>query len=188
MAKKRSRQSREAEWVTARQQGRRDNQLANKRQREGRRTRGKREGRRQRTRGGGAPRGQEAAAARREASRQPAGGASGASSSSSASFPPCRDCGALREIPSYGVGSDVSRIVTPLALLPSLPPSDAWRALLAAVAPATTVLIAMGAGPRQTRGKRQAEAVAEVVNDPATETGAAAAAATVAAAGNRGGK
>ena len=54
----------------------------------------------------------------------------------------------------------------------------------------------MGAGPRQTRGKRQAEAVAEVVNDPATETGAAAAAAaavavaaaTVAVAGNREGR
>jgi len=65
-------------------------------------------------------------------------------------------------------------------LLPSLPPSDARRALLAAVAPATTVPIAMGAGPRQTRGKRQAEAVAEVVNDPA--------AATVAVAGNREGR
>jgi len=55
----------------------------------------------------------------------------------------------------------------------------------------------MGAGPRQTRGKRQAEAVAEVVNDPATETGVAAAAAaaavavaaaTVAVAGNREGR
>jgi len=49
---------------------------------------GKWEGRRQRTRGGGAPRGWEAAAARREALQQPAGGTSGASSSSSASFPP----------------------------------------------------------------------------------------------------
>ena len=56
--------------------------------REGRRARGKREGRCQRTRGGGAPRGREAAAAQHEASRQPAGGASRASSSSSASFPP----------------------------------------------------------------------------------------------------
>ncbi len=30
---------------------------------------------------------------------------------------------------------------------------------------AATVPIAMGAGPRRTRGKRQAEAVAEVVNE-----------------------
>jgi len=54
------------------------------------------------------------------------------------------------------------------------------------------VPIAVGAGPRQTRGERQAEAVAEVVNDPATETGAAAAeaaaAATVATSGNKGGR
>jgi hypothetical protein len=79
--------------------------------REGRCTRGKREGRRQRTRGGGAPRGREAAAARREASRQPAGGASGASSSFSAYSPPRRDGGAPREIPSDDGGSDFSRVV-----------------------------------------------------------------------------
>jgi len=63
MAKKRSRQSREAESAAAQQQGRRNNQPANKRQWEGRHTRGKGDVRRQRTRGGGAPRGQEAAAA-----------------------------------------------------------------------------------------------------------------------------
>ena len=78
--------------------------------REGRCTRGKREGRRQRTRGGGVPRGREAAAARR-ASRQPAGGASGASSSFSAYSPPRRDGGAPREIPSDDGGSDFSRVV-----------------------------------------------------------------------------
>jgi hypothetical protein len=155
MAKKRSRQSREAESAAARQQGQCDNQLANKRQREGRRTRGKREGRRQRTRGGGALRGQEAAAAGREASRQPAGGASGASSSSSASFLPRRDGGPC-ENPSDGGGSDVSRVirefgigeirastivvVDPLTSPPSSPPSDAWRALLAAAAPAAKQL------------------------------------------------
>ena len=123
---------------------------------EGRRTRGKREEMCQRTRGGGAPRGQEAAAARHEASRQPAGGASGASSSSSASFPPHRDGGTPRKIPSDCGGSDVSRVVhefvigevrastvvvvDPLASPPSLPLSDAWRALLAAVAPAAKQL------------------------------------------------
>jgi hypothetical protein len=118
----------------------------------------------------------------REASQQPAGGASGrASSSSSASFPPCQDSGAPREIPSAGGGSDVPRvvrefgiskicastavIVDPLASLPSSPPLDMRRALLAVAAPAATVPIATGAGPRQTRGKQQAEAVAEVVND-----------------------
>ena len=61
MAKKRSRQSREAESAAARQQGRRDNQLANKRQREGRHTRqtggeasvDKRRRSAERTRGGG---------------------------------------------------------------------------------------------------------------------------------------
>jgi len=155
MAKKRSRQSRKAEWVAAQQQGRSDNQLASKRQREGRRTRGKQEGRHQRTTGGGAPRGQEAAAARREASRQPAGGASGASSSSSASFLPRRD-GVPFENPSDGGGSDVSRVirefgigkirastvfvVDPLASPPSSPQLDAWRALLAAAAPAAKQL------------------------------------------------
>jgi hypothetical protein len=45
--------------------------------------------------------------------REVEGGASGASSSSSdaASFPPRRDGGAPREIPSNGGGSDVSRVV-----------------------------------------------------------------------------
>ena len=81
MAKKRSRQSREAELAAARQQVRRDNQLANKRQTGGEAYK---------TNGRGGVSGQEAAerredkrrrwpAARREASRQPAGGASGAS-------------------------------------------------------------------------------------------------------------
>jgi hypothetical protein len=155
MAKKRLRQSREAEWVAARQQGRRDNQLANKRQREGRRTRGKQEGRHQGTTGGGAPRGQEAAAARREASRQPAGGASRASSSSSASFLPRQDGGPF-ENPNNGGNSDVSCVirefgigkirastvvvVDPLASPPSSPQSDVRRALLAAAAPATKKL------------------------------------------------
>ena len=120
--------------------------------REGRRTRGKQEGRRQRTRGGRAPRGQEAAAAQHEASRQPAGGASRASSSSSASFPPRRDGSTPRKIPSDDGGSNVSRvvcefgigkicestivIVDPLASPPSSPLSDAQLALLAATAPA----------------------------------------------------
>ena len=82
---------------------------------------------------------------------QQAVGTSGASSSSSASFPPRRDGGAPREIPSDGGGSDVSRIVRefgiskirastvvvvdPLTSPPSSPSSGAWRALLAAVAP-----------------------------------------------------
>jgi len=90
------------------------------------------------------------------ASQQPAGGASGASSSSSASFLPCRDGGAPREIPSNDGGSNVSRVVhefsigeirvstvivvNPLALPPSLPPSDAQRALLVAAAPAANQL------------------------------------------------
>ena len=120
--------------------------------REGRRTRGKQEGRRQRTRGGRAPRGQEAAAAQHEASRQPAGGASRASSSSSASFPPRRDGSTPPKIPSDDGGSNVSRvicefgigkicestivIVDPLASPPSSPLSDAQLALLAATAPA----------------------------------------------------
>ena len=124
--------------------------------REGRRTRGKWEGRRQQKRGGGAPIGREAVAARREASRQPAGGASGASSSSSASFPPCRDGGTPRKIPSNGGGSDDSRVVRefgidkirastvvvvdPLASLPSSPPSDVRRTLLAVAAPAANQL------------------------------------------------
>ena len=98
--------------------------------------------------------------------REAEGGASGASSSSSnaASFPPLRDGGAPRKIPSNsgssnGGGSDVSCVVReffigkihasavvvvdPLALpLPS-PPSDTWRALLvaAAAAPVATVPI-----------------------------------------------
>ena len=78
MAKKRSRQSREAESAAARQQGRRDSQLANKRQTGGEAYK---------TNGRGGVSGQEAAehredkrqrrtAAQREASRQPAGGAS----------------------------------------------------------------------------------------------------------------
>ena len=154
MAKKRSRQSREAELAAARQQVRRDNQLANKRQTGGEAYK---------TNGRGGVSGQEAAerredkrrrwpAARREASRQPAGGASGASEPSSASFPPPRDGGAPPKIPSNGGGSDVSCVVRefgigeicastvvvvdPLTSLPSSPPSDARRALLAAAAPA----------------------------------------------------
>ena len=123
---------------------------------EGRRTRGKQEEMCQWTRGGGVPRGREAAAAQLEASRQPAGGASGASSSSSASFPPRRDGGAPCKIPSDGGGSDVSCvvhefgigkirastvvIVDPLASSPLLPPSDVWRTLLAAAAPAAKQL------------------------------------------------
>jgi hypothetical protein len=113
----------------------------------------KREGRRQRTRGGGAPRGRETVAAggTSEALRQPAGGASGVSSSSSASSPPRRDGGTPREIPSDGGGSNVSRVVRefgigeirastivvvdPLASPPLSPPSDARRALQAAAAP-----------------------------------------------------
>ena len=90
-----------------------------------------------------------------EASRQPARGASGASSSS-ACFPPSRDGGAPREIPSNGGGSDVSCVVRefgigeirastivvvdPLASPPSSPPSDARRALLAVAAPAAKQL------------------------------------------------
>ena len=108
------------------------------------------------TRGGGAPRGQEVAAARHEVSRQPAVGASGASSSSPASFPPRQDGGAPCKIPSDGGSSDVSRIIHGfgickirastvvvadlLALPPSLPSSDAQRALLAAAAPAVKQL------------------------------------------------
>jgi len=107
------------------------------------------------------------------------GGASGASSSSSyaASFPPRRDGGTPREIPSNGSSSNVSRIfrkfdigkirasavvvVDPLASPLSSPPSDAWHALLVAAAvPAATVPIATGAGRRQTRCERQAEGVA----------------------------
>ena len=112
MAKKRSRQSREAEAAAARQQGRCDNQLANKRQ-TGEAYKRQTGGEASADRGSGAPRGREAAAARREASRQPAGGASGASSSSSSSppFPPRRDGGAPCEIPSDGGGSDVPRVV-----------------------------------------------------------------------------
>jgi hypothetical protein len=130
-----------------RQQGRCDNQLANKRQTGGEAYK---------TNGRGGVSGQEAAerwederrrlpAARREASRQPAGGASGASSSSSASFHSRRDGGAApREIPSDGGGSDVFRVVRelgigkirastvvvvdPLASPPSSPPSDVRRA------------------------------------------------------------
>jgi len=110
---------------------------------------------RQRTRGGGAPRGQEAVAARREASRQPAGGASGASSSSSASFLPRRDGGPC-ENSSDGGGSNVSRVihefgigkirastvvvVDPLASPPSSPPLDARRALLGGAGPAAKQL------------------------------------------------
>ena len=135
--------------------GRHINQLANRRKREGRRTRGKREGRHQWTRGGGVLKGQEAAVVRREVLRQPAGSASRASSSS-ASSSPRRDGGAPREIPSNIGGSNVSRVVrefgiskirtstvvnvAPLTLSPSLPPSDAWRALLAAAAPAAKQL------------------------------------------------
>ena len=103
------------------------------------------------------------------------GGASGASSSSSyaASFPPRRDGGTPREIPSNGSSSNVSRIfrkfdigkirasavvvVDPLASPLLSPPSDAWRALLVAAAavPAATIPIATGAGLRRMRGKRQ---------------------------------
>jgi len=141
--------------------GRRINQLANRGKWEGRRTRGKQEGRRQRTRGGGAPKGQEAELARCEVSRQPARSASRASSSSSsssssASSSPRRDGGAPCEISSNIGGSNVSHVVRefgigkvrastvinvdPLTLLPSSPPSDVWRALLAAAAPAAKQL------------------------------------------------
>ena len=70
--------------------------------------------------------------------------------------PPRRDGGAPCEIPSDGGSSDVSCIVSefgiekirastivvvdPFASPPSLPPSDAWRALLAAAAPAAKPL------------------------------------------------
>ena len=75
-------------------------------------------------------------------------------SSSSAYFPPRRDGGAPREIPSDG-GSDVSRVVRefgigkiratvvvvdPLASPQSSPPLDAQHALLAAVVPAAKQL------------------------------------------------
>jgi len=105
MAKKRLRQSREAESAAARQQGRRNNHLANKRQTKGEGTSVKWEGRHQRTRGGGAPRGRETAAAQREALRQPAGGGSRASSSSSASFPPAGMAAPLARSLAMGVAA-----------------------------------------------------------------------------------
>ena len=115
------------------------------------------------------PRGREAAAARREASQQTAGGAS---SSYSAYFPPSRDGGAPRKIPCNDAGSDVSSVIhecgickirasaivviDPFALPPLMPLSDVLCVLLAVEAPVATGLIMTGAGPRQTRGKRQA--------------------------------
>ena len=83
---------------------------------------------------------------------------------------------APRKIPSDGGGSDISRVVrvfgivkihtsavvviNPLASMPSSPLLDVWCTLLAAAAPVATVSITTGAGPRQTRGERQAEGVA----------------------------
>ena len=109
------------------------------------RPRGKREGKCQWTKGGGAPRGREAAAAQREASQQPNGGTSRASSSSSASFPPRWDGGAPHEIPSNGGGNGISRVVrefgigkirafTAVVVNPLALPPDARHALLAAAA------------------------------------------------------
>ena len=96
------------------------------------------------------------------------------SSSDAAFFPPLRDGGAPREIPSNAGGSDVSRVireffigkirvsavivVDPLASPLSSPPSDTWRALLAAAAavPAATVLINGSFGDkREANGRRR---------------------------------
>ena len=75
-------------------------------------------------------------------------------------LPPRRDGGAPHKIHSDGGGSDVSHIVHEFSI------GEIHAAAAIVVNPLVT-----GADPRRTRGKRQAEAVAEVVNDPSDVSG-----------------